>query len=113
MKRLSTLLFLAAFGVFASCQYKKDLPVTEDCSGTVSFSQDVEPIIENNCAIAGCHNATSVNKGGPFTSFSLIKNKALTIKQQVVAGIMPQTGSLNAAQIKTIRCWVDSGAPDN
>lgn len=100
--------------ILSSCQYKKDLPAADDCSGIeVSFSGQIAPLMQMNCAVSQCHDAASDNIGGPFTTYSLIKNKALTIKQQVISGLMPQGSSLTPAQIKMIRCWVDSGAPNN
>lgn len=108
------IIFMGIMLTMAGCSYKKDLPASDDCTGaTISFSAQIQPLIETRCAINSCHNAISTNRGGPFTSYALIKNKALTIKQQVVGGIMPQGGSLTATEIKMIRCWVDAGAPEN
>ena len=113
--KINPVLFCGMLLILTSCQYKKDLPdATDDCSGTeVSYSGQIKPLIETRCAIQLCHDAVSTSIGGPFTSYNLIKNKSLTIKQQVVSGIMPQGSSLTAAEIKMIRCWVDSGAPNN
>ena len=114
ISKLACVIFSGMVMAISGCSYKKDIPATDDCAGVViSYAGQVKPIFENTCAVTGCHNATSTNKGGPFTTYALIKNKALTIKQQVVNGIMPKGSSLTAAQIKAIRCWVDSDAPDN
>ena len=87
---------------------------TASCSGTAySFSIDVKPIFNSSCSISGCHDAGSVNSGGPFTNWTLIHAKASTIEGQVNAGIMPQTGSLTDEQKKKIICWVESGAINN
>lgn len=69
--------------------------------------------MNTTCAIGGCHDAASTNVGGPFTSYSLIFAKRSTIKSQIVAGIMPQTGSLTPDQKNKIICWIDAGAPNN
>ncbi len=91
-------------------------PVTSiDCTGSnPSFASDVLPIINASCATStSCHAAGSTTSGGPFTSYSLIAAKASDIKSQVQSGAMPKTGSITAAQKKTIICWVSAGAANN
>ncbi len=99
------------------CVYNKEellYPGSSDCSTlNISFSADIQPIIQSSCAVAGCHDASSGNKGGPFINYTQIKNKATTIKNQVVAGKMPQGSTLTSNQIKLIRCWVEKGALNN
>jgi hypothetical protein len=67
----------------------------EDLS--TSFATNINPIIQSNCAIPTCHAAGSTNGPGPLTTNAQ----------------MPKNGSLTNSQIKTISCWVDSGAPNN
>ncbi|MEP7259388.1 MAG: hypothetical protein ABI687_13395 [Flavitalea sp.] len=114
ISKLACVVFFGMLITVSGCSYKKDIPATDDCSGVViSYTDQIRLIFENTCAVPDCHNATSTNIGGPFTTYALIRNKSLKIKQQVVSGIMPQGSSLTATQIKAIRCWVDSGAPEN
>jgi hypothetical protein len=80
---------------------------------STSFSANVAPIIQTNCAVSGCHATGSTNGPGALTSYTQIKNAAVQIKQAVVSRFMPQGSSLTNAQIKTISCWVDAGAPNN
>lgn len=115
IRKIISVLVLSAG--LTSCFYDKEellYPGANDCStGNISFAADVQPLIQTSCAIAGCHDAGSGNKGGPFTNYTQIKNKAATIKGQVTSGAMPQGSSLTAAQIQLISCWVDSGALNN
>lgn len=84
------------------------------CEGvSTSFATNVNPIIQSSCAIPDCHAAGSTNGPGPLTTYAQIKNVAVDIKSAVVSRFMPKTGSLTDSQIKTISCWVDSGAPNN
>jgi hypothetical protein len=84
------------------------------CDGvSTSFATNVNPIIQSNCAIPTCHATGSTNGPGPLTTYAQIKNVAVEIKSAVVSRFMPKTGSLTDGQIKTISCWVDSGAPNN
>lgn len=92
-------------------------PVTSptlDCSGVDSkFGTVISVIIQNSCAIAGCHNAGSSNGVGALTNYTQIKASATSIRNAVETGRMPKSGSLTTAQIKAISCWVESGAPNN
>jgi len=83
------------------------------CDENTSFAVNVNPIIQTNCAISGCHAAGSTNGPGALTTYSQIKNVAVQIKSAVVSRFMPMNGSLTASQIQTISCWVDAGAPNN
>lgn len=76
----------------------------------VSFSGSVSEIMENNCILSDCHS------GSQFPDFRVFKNihdNASQIKILTGNRTMPLTGSLTQAQINTIACWVDDGAPDN
>lgn len=102
--------------VFISCTNDKDEllnPLGSDCTGVnASFVNDVLPIIQANCQ--GCHGAGSTNGPGQLTNYTEIKNAAARIKNAVITGFMPRNAApLPAAEIRLIRCWVDSGTPNN
>lgn len=102
--------------LFNSCYNDKEeiLYPGATCDGvSTSFSANVGPIIQTNCAVSDCHATGSTNGPGPLTNYTQIKNAAVQIKQAVVSRFMPQGSSLTNAQIKTISCWVDAGAPNN
>jgi len=87
---------------------------TVDCSAIAkSFSANIQPIISSRCAISGCHGAGSVNGPGELTTYQQIFNARSQIRPAVSSGLMPQGSSLTQAQINTIICWIDSGAPNN
>ncbi len=88
-------------------------PPAVTCSGTKSFSSDVNPIIQSTCAIPTCHNAGSINGPGALTTYQQISAAASAIKTAVGNGTMPKTGSLTTAQKEAIICWVNQGAPNN
>jgi len=84
------------------------------CDGVnSSFAVNVAPLIQSSCAKPDCHAAGSSNGPGALTTYTQIKNAAVQIKSAVVSRFMPQDGALSTSQIKTISCWVDSGAPNN
>ena len=92
----------------------------EDASGcaitqTVAVTSGValatiQPIIENNCAVSGCHDGSIAPN---FTSEATIRDRASRIQARTSARSMPPPSSgrtLTAAQIEEISCWVTSGA---
>jgi len=88
---------------------------TVDCSGAPKkFSTDVNPIIASSCATnSGCHGTGSINGPGELTSYSKIFNARTDMRSAILSGIMPLNGSLTSAQINSIVCWIDNGAPNN
>jgi SprB repeat len=79
----------------------------------VSFASDIQPIINTNCALGGCHVAgTSLPS---FTTYSGVSSRAASIKLRTANGSMPPATNpdLTVEQIKLIACWVDDGAKNN
>ena len=117
LKKTMFVLMAAVAICSAGCYYDKEevlYPGGDKCQGAANKFSDVNPIIQTKCAInSGCHAAGSSNVGGPLTSYQLIKAKAPQIKLQVQTGLMPQLGSLTPAELQSIVCWVDAGAPNN
>lgn len=107
-----TIFFVMCFIAASGCQYNKS-DILPDCATIPArFADDVLPLIHTKCATA-CHNAFSVNSGGPLTNYTQIKNKAAQIKLMVETRQMPKGGSLTDAEIKIISCWVEAGAENN
>ena len=89
--------------------------VTFTCTGTTpKFSTDITPILNTVCGInSSCHASGSVNSGGPFTNYAEVNARKSNIRAQILAGTMPQSGSISQAQIDAFICWIDAGAPNN
>ncbi|WP_421876814.1 SprB repeat-containing protein [Marinoscillum sp.] len=83
---------------------------TVDILSGISYEASVKEIIENSCAISGCHNG-SVSPN--FTSFSTIQNSADRIKTRTGNKSMPKGSTLSQSQIDLIACWVEDGAKNN
>ena len=80
----------------------------------ISFSARISSIIENNCAVAGCH--VSGTSRVDFSVKANILDNAAGIRSRTRSGNMPPSASgrsLNESQIDEITCWVEDGAPDN
>lgn len=113
--------FLFAFLIFVtfiSCRKDKVeeiIPVEEECPEERSFSEDVLPIISNNCSTTGCHDANSTN-GYTFINYQQIQEHA-DIMLTAISGpnpTMPQNSDkLADSLIKTFDCWVKQGKLNN
>ncbi|UXP32008.1 SprB repeat-containing protein [Reichenbachiella agarivorans] len=77
----------------------------------ISFKDEIQPIITNNCAIEGCHVAG--NAIVPFTEFENIQSYAQLIKTNTQNKTMPKDGSITDEEIQMLACWVDDGALNN
>lgn len=79
-----------------------------------TLSGEVSTIIENNCAISGCH--VSGTGRVDFTVTSNIIQNATQIRTYTESGFMPEASSgltLTQAQKDDIYCWVANGAKNN
>jgi hypothetical protein len=84
----------------------------------MSFSQDVQPILNTYCR--GCHNSSGPSGGIDLSSHAGTLGPASSgqlygaIAHQAGFAAMPQGGSkLSSCQIDKIKAWVDQGKKDN
>ena len=76
----------------------------------ISFAESIQPIIETNCAISGCHDGSG---NVDYRVFQNLKNNPTDIKSRTQSGDMPRNGTLTQMEIDMIACWVDDGALNN
>lgn len=100
-----------------SCNKDDDNPI--DCTGlTPTYTNDVKAILDASCAVAGCHDAITVQSGVNLSSFAT----AFTVsrEERFLGAIqhrsgfpaMPFGGSkLPDATIQILTCWVENGSP--
>lgn len=90
-----------------------------DSTVDVSYSADISPILEANCALSGCHVGENPQSGIDLSSYSDVRATARNGRLLgTITGSpgpqMPPSGSpLPSAQIELIRTWVDAGACEN
>jgi len=102
--------------VFTSCEKDKvggNLPYPDViCSDTISFVNDVLPIIQNNCT--GCHNNSN---GYTFTNHQNISSNYAAIigsMQGLGYQLMPKgLPAIPDSVIQKIQCWVNQGMKNN
>jgi hypothetical protein len=109
-----SLLFILLF--FLGCKKNKNVDLNNiDCSKVnSSYAGNIRSIIDGNCMNSGCHNSGSAN--GDFSTYAGLKAKADngTLDARVIQQKnMPVSGSLTTDELKKIKCWINSGSPNN
>ena len=111
---IAVFFFVAALDT--SCTYNKEellYPSPPGCDTVPSFQGSVKIIINNKCAISGCHDEFA-SGGYTFQNYTQINSAKNNIKSAVVIQkIMPLTGTITPDEINQLRCWIDNGAPNN
>lgn len=121
IKKYTLLLHLFFMVILVSgCYYDKEellypgstQPV--DCNTVpAKFSADVSPLVISKCAIPGCHNSFAAG-GFIFQNYKQVSEAKERINRMaVIEKSMPPSGPLLPAEINIIKCWIESGAPNN
>lgn len=102
---------------FSQCTKDKAPTIIFDpnCSDTVSFSQDIMPIISSNCI--SCHDQGN-STGYTFTTHSSISENAMdmlnAMRNEAGFQLMPQGGpALPDSLIRLFSCWIQNNKPNN
>lgn len=114
MKNTIILIWTSMLLMVGACEYKNEEELfgrETECAEEVFFLTDIQPIIQTNCALSGCHA-----KGGTspeLTSFEKVAGRAADVAHETQSGHMPPASSgksLSAEEINMISCWVQQGA---
>ena len=96
-------------------------PLPEPPPG-VSFQEEILPILQASCAVAGCHAAPNPPKGlnletyADFEKGGVFKpgdSNGSVVIQRIDGGGMPPRGPLPDDQIQLFKDWIDEGAKNN
>jgi hypothetical protein len=93
-----------------------------DTAGTISFSTQIFPVLQANCA--GCHNSSIANGNVNLSSYNQVLTQVQTLRNgtPVLSGVvnrttgfvaMPLTFSLQDCDITAIEKWIAQGAMNN
>ena len=88
-----------------------EVKVTREIKTGVSLSEEIFPIIRNNCAVSGCHNGS---RNPDLRTNQAIRANANRIQIRTSNETMPPGNrSITQAEINAISCWVEDGAAAN
>lgn len=126
---------LTSLVVFLACTHEPPAPnapvvppsVSNNCSpDTVYFTNEVLPIIASNCAMSGCHDATTRADGVVLTNYSQIMEyvRAGNANRSELYEVMidtdpndrmppPPMSPLSSAQLAKVQKWINQGAKNN
>jgi hypothetical protein len=122
------LVFVVITGIITSCTWDKSPLVSHGNDGikdSVCFFNEIQPLINSNCAMSGCHDAATNAAGYNLTSYFGImdlvkpgkpdKSKLISVITGSGEDIMPPPPSppMNQEQINLIRQWIIEGAGIN
>lgn len=100
--------------------YPVPAAVTCDTTVSISYANDLMPILNANCNLSGCHDAASASGGYDFTKYSAMQEAAANghllgdINWQPGFLPMPQARpKLSDCEINKISRWVARGAKNN
>ena len=82
---------------------------------TYSWSSDVQPVINTNCAVSGCHAAGNGSGRQPLSTYDEVKNaiENYSLYTRVESGSMPPGGNLSTTDKNAILGWIDQNYPNN
>ncbi|MBC7861482.1 MAG: hypothetical protein IAF38_00825 [Bacteroidia bacterium] len=113
MKKTLLIIVSAALIIISSC--RKDVGKVQATDsvpcGTVSFAQEINPIITQKCL--SCHTQSYVC--GSLEDYGTVKTKVDngTLVDKVEKKLMPPSNPLSDSEIQLIKCWVNDGAKNN
>ena len=109
MKKLTYLICIVTIlGIAFSCSKSEDSNPPESTPGPKFLA--VKTVVNNSCAMSGCHVSPSNAGGKNFETNANIVASGNQIKTVAVdLGTMPPTGQLSAADKSVITAWINAG----
>lgn len=116
-------IFLIVFSLTISFSCRKDkapnsvlMPLV--CADTVSYFTKIGPLIQQNCATSGCHDAVNSSAGYNLTTHTSISANAeiilKTMKHDPQVASMPfGSDKLADSIIQQFECWMNQGKLNN
>ncbi len=91
---------------------KNNICKNECDTSQLGFQDDIFPIIQTNCALPTCHNATG--RSPKLTDYQSIKDNIDRIETRALINkTMPPSGPLEDCNMKKLKKWIDDGAQNN
>ncbi len=100
--------------------YGSSTTICDTAIGT--YTKNVLPILNAQCATTGCHNATTASAGANLSGYATTKSYITNKKNLFIGSIkhtsgfsaMPKGGNkLAACEISKIESWINAGMSNN
>jgi hypothetical protein len=121
------LLITIAGIVFYSCTYDNlELSPCNSLPQSITFQNDVLPLIRTNCSIPGCHSGGSpaghlnledsvaydnlLQSGSGYVKINSAKSSILYLQMTSTSNPMPPTGQLDECSVELVLRWIEQGA---
>lgn len=118
MKKIFLITFSLTLLLTWSCS--KDTTSATCDTASMSYANNIAPIMSSSCATSGCHTTSSKAGGYDLSNWAGVKASVTagrlygSIAQSSGFKSMPQGGSkLSDCNIAKIKSWIDAGAPNN
>jgi hypothetical protein len=112
------LLFFLVLCSIAGCYYDNVEELYPDGSpcdvSNITYSLDIKPIIDTNCAISGCHVAgTGRVNLTTYAGLKQVVDDGRLVTMVIQQKNMPPTQPLSKCQMDKIQAWIGQGALEN
>jgi len=110
-------LFLAmSILFFTSCSSDSTDDLTDPIPASITYKANVKTIIDQSCAVSGCHNTASNTGGLTLETYTQVKNAVMNKnaigRMESSSSPMPPTGNLPATSISILKKWREQGYID-
>ena len=93
------------------------IPVAENCPDTISYSLQIQPLLDINCSTSGCHDAATGASGYILTTHAEVSSASSAVYDAMNHSgptPMPLGGAkLADSLIKQFECWIEQGTQNN
>lgn len=116
-RNLTLLLLTILIASCTSSEVSNDDPVVIDPTQKITYEKDVKNIINNSCAVSGCHTGSNPPAGILLTTYNQVRSQAengnLIARMNNSSNPMPPTGILPSSTRSVIDQWKADGFLEN
>tara|TARA_B110000914_G_C15399222_1_gene416318 strand:- start:575 stop:910 length:336 start_codon:yes stop_codon:yes gene_type:complete len=106
------ILSLSVF-VLSSCynDNEEDLYGVECVTESLTYASNLEQVINESCATAGCHAAGTYNPD--YTNYNnIIADTGIIFERSIIQKNMPPSSVLSDCNFKLLQTWIEQGAQE-
>ena len=117
MRNLLFMILLISIGSLSCSKDKVSVATISDCVDTISYSLQIQPMLDINCSTSGCHSSSSGAAGYILTTHSEVSSASATVYDAINhTGSSPMplgSPKLEDSLIQQFQCWIEQGELNN